>query len=268
LAGGDLIIADAGYGTAKNYIYVQEQGAETILRITPKNFCLYNVDGEKIHLTDMLKEAEKQHAEWVEIFGFCRYGNGKKSAFVRVVANKLPEGQAEKARKRNKRRATRATKKQQKIGRDTLFCAGWIVLITSLGAEYSGEEIVYLYKSRWQVELLFKRFKRNFSVTTLKAGGTAYAEAQVLLWLVIWTAVERQAFLSECFLAQKKEYNYSTYTLCKISFLQISEALRLSWGLFIDLSDEKFARFLSEKKRWRMNQNQEFHCVILPGLLA
>ncbi len=261
----DLIIADAGYGTAQNYIYVQEQGAETILRITPKNFCLYNADGEKIHLTDMLKDAEKHHSEWVDVFGFCRYGNGKKFAFVRVVANKLPEGQVEKARKRNRHRAT---KKQQKIGRDTLFCAGWIVLITSLGAEYSDEEIVYLYKSRWQVELLFKRFKRNFSVTTLKAGGTAYAEAQVLLWLVIWTAVERQAFLAECFLAQQGEYNYSTYTLCKISFLQISEALRLSWGLFIDFSDEKFARFLSEKKRWRMNQNKEFHYAILPGLLA
>ncbi len=89
------------------------------MRITPKNFCLYNADGEKIHLTDMLKDAKKQHAEWVNIFGFCRYG--KKSAFVRVIANKLPEGQAEKAWKRTK---YRVTKKQQKIGQDTLFCAG------------------------------------------------------------------------------------------------------------------------------------------------
>ncbi len=148
------------------------------------------------------------------------------------------------------------------------MCAGWIVLITSLGAEYSGEEIVHLYKSRWQVELLFKRFKQNFSVTTLKAGGTAYAETEVLLWLVIWTAVERQAFLAECFLAEKEEFSYSTYTLCKISFLQITEALRLSWGLFTDLTDEKYARFLTEKERWRINQNKEFHCAILPGLLA
>ncbi len=59
---GELVMADAGYGTAKNYIYVQGQGAEAILRITPKNFCLYNADGEKIHLIDMLEGAEKKHA--------------------------------------------------------------------------------------------------------------------------------------------------------------------------------------------------------------
>lgn len=260
---GDLVMADAGYGTARNYIYAREQGAEAILRISPNNFCLYTADGEKIQLQDMLENAEKQHAEWVDTFGFCRYG--KKSAFVRVIANRLPEGQAEKARKRTKRRAS---KNQQKIRQGTLLYAGWVIFITSLGAEYSGEEIVYLYKSRWQVELLFKRFKQNLSITTLKAGSAAYAEAQVLLWLAIWTAVERQAFLAECHLAEKEECAYSTYTLSKISFLQITEALRLSWALFIDLTDEKYARFITEKERHRMNQNKEFHCAILPGLLA
>ena len=259
-------MADAGYGTARNYIYAREQGAEAILRISPNNFCLYTADGEKIQLQDMLENAEKQHAEWVDTFGFCRYG--KKSAFVRVIANRLPEGQAEKARKRTKRRAS---KNQQKIRQGTLLYAGWVIFITPLGAEYSGEEIVYLYKSRWQVELLFKRFKQNLSITTLKAGSAAYAEAQVLLWLAIWTAVERQAFLAECHLAEKEECaysTYSTYTLSKISFLQITEALRLSWALFIDLTDEKYARFITEKERHRMNQNKEFHCAILPGLLA
>jgi len=127
---------------------------------------------------------------------------------------------------------------------------------------------MHLYKSRWQIELLFKRFKQNFSITALKAGGTAYAEAEVLLWLVIWTAVERQAFLAESFLAEKEEYSYSTYTLCKTTFLQITEALRLSWSLFIDVTDEKYVRFLTEKERWRMNQNREFHCAVLPGLPA
>lgn len=52
-----------------------------------------------------------------------------------------------------------ASRKQNKITEDALFCAGWIVVITSLGIEYCGEEILHLYKSRWQVELLFKRLK-------------------------------------------------------------------------------------------------------------
>ncbi len=37
----------AEYGTAQNYIYAQDQGADVILRITQKNFCLYDADGKK-----------------------------------------------------------------------------------------------------------------------------------------------------------------------------------------------------------------------------
>ena len=185
----DLVMADAGYGTANNYIYAQEQKADVILRITPKTFCLYDVDDNKIPFVQLLKKVEKNHQEIVDIYGFCKYR--AKKAFVRVIAGKLPEGQAEKSRKRKKSTALR---KQNQITEETLFCAGWIVVVTSLGTEYCGEEILYLYRSRWQVELLFKRFKQNFSITTLKAGSTKYAETEVLLWLITWVISERQSF--------------------------------------------------------------------------
>lgn len=44
----------------------------------------------------MLKEAEKQNDEMIDIFGFCKYKN--KTGYVRVTARKLPEKEAEKAR--------------------------------------------------------------------------------------------------------------------------------------------------------------------------
>lgn len=49
----DLVMEDAGYGTAHNYIYAQEHQADVILRITPKNFCLYGTDGNKISLVQL-----------------------------------------------------------------------------------------------------------------------------------------------------------------------------------------------------------------------
>ena len=260
----DLVIADTGYGTAHNYIYAQEQQADVILRITPKNFCLYDADNNKISLVQLLKKAEENHKEMIDIFRYCKYRT--KTAFVRIIAEKLPKEEAEKARKRKKSTASR---KQNQITEDTLFCAGWIVVITSLGIEYCGEEILHLYRSRWQVELLFKRFKQNFSITTLKAGSTNYAETEVLLWLIIWVISERQSFLAECFLAEKRETeNYSVYDKCKVAFLQITEILCLSWSQFIDITDKKYSRYLSKRKRYRKDQNNEFHTAILPGLLA
>lgn len=263
---GDLVMADAGYGTAKNYIYAQEQKADVILRINPKTFCLYDADGEKISLVSMLKQADNQGCEIMDISGFCRYKS--KTGFVRVIAQKLPEEEARKARERKKRKAS---KNQSRITQDTLYCAGWIVVITTLGAEYSGEEILYLYRSRWQVELLFKRFKQSFSITTAKAGSKQYAETMILLQLIIWIIAEQQVYMSECFLKEKREEEkivYSTYEKCKVVFEQIKAVLCLSWGLFIDLTDEANTRFLSQRKRWRNNQNEEFHNAILPGLFA
>ncbi len=238
---GDLIMADAVYGTAQNFIYAQEQGADVILRITPKNFCLYHTEGEKISLTTLLKKAEEKHMEWIDVFGFCRYKG--KTGFIRVIAYRLPNEQAAKARKRKTRKAS---KNQHQIQAETLLSAGWITLVTSLGKEYCGEEIIHLYRSRWQVELLFKRFKQNFSIHTIKAGSSTYAETETLLWLIIWTIVERQSFQAECFLAEKQECSQSVYERCKISFIQITDILCLSWSLFLDLTDKKYTRCLSK----------------------
>ena len=141
----------------------------------------------------------------VDVFGFCKYST--KTVFVRAIDGKMTEGQAEKVRKR------------QEITDDTLFGAGWVVVITSLGTEYCDEEILHLYRSRWQVELLFKRFKQNFSIGTLKAGNTTYPETEVLLWLIIWSMSEWQQFLAECFPVGKKgTVNCPVYEKCKIFF--------------------------------------------------
>lgn len=185
-----------------------------------------------------------------------------------MIAQKLPQEQKEKSQKRRKKKAV---KSQRKITEDTLFCAGYMVVITSLGAEYSGEEILHLYRSRWQVELLFKRFKQSFSITAVKAGSTRYAESLVLLQLIIWIIAERQAFQCERYLREKAESEdsiYSTYENCKMAFIQIRTILCLEWSLFIDLSDKEYLRFLSQQRRWRCNQNKEFHTTVLPGLSA
>ena len=263
LNAGDLVMADAGYGTARNYIYAQEHRADVILRITPKNFCLYSADGEKVPLVSLLKQAEKNGDEMADVFGFCKYNN--KTESVRVIAQKLPREQQEKSQKRRKKKAV---KSQRKITEDTLFCAGYIVVITSLGAEYCGEEILYLYRSRWQVELLFKRFKQSFSITTVKAGSTRYAQSLVLLQLIIWIIAERQAFQCECYLRENRNKICSTYENCKMAFIQIKTILCMEWSLFVDFADEEYLRFLSQRKRWRSNQSKEFHTTVLPGLLT
>ncbi len=57
----------------------------------------------------------------VDIFGFCKYST--KTAFGRIIAGKLPEGQAEKARKRKKRTAIRKQKQITEV--ISCQCGAW-----------------------------------------------------------------------------------------------------------------------------------------------
>ena len=187
-----------------------------------------------------------------------------------MIAQQLPKEQAEKAQRR---KVKKAQKNQSILKEETLlFYGNYVILMTSLGVEYDQEEILSIYKSRWQIELLFKRFKQNLKITTLQQGSEAYAEARVLLWMMIWLIKEKQIFLTEQFLKQKKEEQekqvYSCWEVCRLAFSQIKEILCMSWSLFVDLKNEAFSRYFSPQKRHRNNQNQVFHTDILPGLLV
>jgi hypothetical protein len=51
------------------------------------------------------------------------------------------------------------SKKQMKLSNETLFTHNYMFVITSLPAEISAVEILFCYRLRWQVELVFKRLK-------------------------------------------------------------------------------------------------------------
>ena len=196
----DIVLADTGYRKARNYAYTMEQGCDVILRISPNHITFVDTEGEKIDIYTRLKEAKKKKEKTVELFAVCVYE--KKRYPVRLIAQELPKEQAEQARKRKMKKAQ---KNQSILKEETLFYGNYVILMTSLGIEYDREEILSIYRSRWQIELLFKRFKQNLKITTLQQRSEAYAKAMVLLWMMIWLITEKQIFLTEQFLKQKKE---------------------------------------------------------------
>lgn len=57
---GDIFLADAGYGTAKNYAYAMEQQADVILRINPNHFCVYDAEGTKMDWLSFFRKKKGQ----------------------------------------------------------------------------------------------------------------------------------------------------------------------------------------------------------------
>ena len=80
-------------------------------------------------------------------------------ASARAVLSLAPSEQATKARER---KAAKLRKKHgPKYNQELVWWAGWVILVTTTNpAEWSGKELVALYRARWQRELFFKRLKQ------------------------------------------------------------------------------------------------------------
>ena len=110
---------------------------------------------------------------------------------VRIVAKRrLPH--QERAYQR------RLRKKAQKSGRNVsevaLFLCGWLLLLTTLCEdEWPSAEVLWLYRARWQVELLFKRLKQLLRLGHLRSTSAAGATATLRALLSAWLLQEQTA---------------------------------------------------------------------------
>src|SRR5260221_84475 len=153
LQAGDVVVADNGYGYRSSVATTAAQQAYGVFRITPSTFPLQDASGQAIEVQAWLSlagEAVRSLACW------CCY-RGRSSA-VRLIALQLPAEAAEAARER---KIKRARKDGRRVSQTTLFFAGWVVLITTLPqAQWSDQEVLRLYRARWQIELFFKLLKQ------------------------------------------------------------------------------------------------------------
>lgn len=179
LHAGDVVVADNGYGYRRSVATVVQQQAEGVFRISPTTFPLQDGEEQAIDVLAWLKqtgETVRSLACW------CVY-QGQVYA-VRLIALQLPHEAAQAARERKR-------KKAQKDGRTlseaTLFYAGWILLITTLpAANWSEQDVLRLYRARWQIELFFKRLKQLLHLSLLRCVRIQSVQASIRLLLVAW----------------------------------------------------------------------------------
>ena len=90
-----------------------------------------------------------------QTIGIARSGGEPLS--LRLVAFRKPEAAIAVARVKTRREAT---KEGIAVNGDTLKAAEWVILVTSLDAkDFPAEAVGTLYRSRWRIEMAFKRLK-------------------------------------------------------------------------------------------------------------
>jgi len=114
-----------------------------------------------------------------------------KRVSARCIGLRLSQEQRQKAERRTKRAAS---KKQYRVRPETLYVAGWVLLITTLPKEHwSDLHVLRLYQARWHIELLFKRIKQLLKRQSLRCKTAATAKPTLTLLLLGWALVEQES---------------------------------------------------------------------------
>lgn len=178
----DLIISDRAYGTITSIEYCLNNGGEFIIRIKNKPFNLYNEQGKKLLLSEWLKSLGSKTGE----LNVYIKGSDKKFIPLRICARKKTKEEIAVEEKRIQRLES---KKQTSYSEDTKFTHQFMFVITSLPASVSAEKVLEFYRLRWQVELVFKRYKSLLGLgnipTKTKGSSEVWLNGKMLLALLV-----------------------------------------------------------------------------------
>jgi Transposase DDE domain len=184
---GDLFVGDRGYGVRRNVSAVDEMQAATLVRFSPNHSRVEQADGSLFEVAHWL-EGQEDTVSIAEEKGYCVQADRRVT--VRVLALRLPPEEAEKARERVKARAKR---KQQVVRPETLQLAGWVLLLSTLDARtFCAEELFWLYRNRWQIELLIKELKQFLLLIRLRSSHAETVRATLLAGLLAWVLQEEE----------------------------------------------------------------------------
>jgi hypothetical protein len=149
---GDLILGDAGYWSTAGIEFVHRHGANVLVRVNPQAFVGFSLTGLRVGLLSRVRTLSRpgEIGEWAVVL------HGQEARVVgRICAIRKSEQAIQQAHRRLERKASR---KQTKTKPETLEYAKYVIVFTTQSTA-TAAEILEWYRLRWQIELVFKRFK-------------------------------------------------------------------------------------------------------------
>lgn len=190
----DIVTADQGLAHAKGLHHVRQVGAYCLVRVYLQNLRL-NTDelGTRLVLKAVLDDTDAGKTSRIVYVPW----SGKKDLKARLIVVALPPEKAALARERLRKKAS---KKQKKLSPQALRLAGYTVVLTTVPeTELSDDEVLQLYRIRWQIELFFKRCKSLLGLDKLQARRPKLVRAFCLAKLIEVAALENAVMDDEKF---------------------------------------------------------------------
>jgi hypothetical protein len=147
---GELWLLDRGYANPAGVASIRDRRGHVIVRVNRGTLPLYDKRGKRIDVMEQLRgtsarEQVQQRRAFVHV--------GSRKVPGRLCWVRIPEDKVAQARQRAERETDGA------CDDDTLFAAEFVAVFTTVLHELNAQQILTLYRARWQVELDFKRSK-------------------------------------------------------------------------------------------------------------
>ena len=156
VSAGDRIIADRGYSHASGIHYAAARGATVCIRLNPYSIRLLDLNGNPLDLLPLLRSIPScgEARAWPVLIP----GPGGAILPARACAVRKSDEAIRIAQKKLRRAAS---KMGYKLRPNTLEWAEYVTVLTTF-PDWSmpPAEVLESYRGRWQVELVFKRFKQ------------------------------------------------------------------------------------------------------------
>lgn len=171
---GNLLIRDLGYFVLKVFKEIQEMGAYYLSRLLPNVKIFINKDDKEP--IDLRKHVAKKLKDYPVLE--LRVWLGDEKLETRLIIYAQPkEVAAERLRQANKR----AKDTGRKLSKAKKFAMQVALFITNIPQEQLLAEVIgTIYRLRWEIELLFKRWKSQLKIQVLV--GLHKNRIECLIW--------------------------------------------------------------------------------------
>lgn len=191
----DLIIGDRGYCKRKGITYVLNHGGHVLVRFHSSNLPLFTRKGGVLPVLEHLRSLEEgRYGDWN-----VWYLSPERKAMIkgRLCAIRKSKQAIELSKKKVMKKAS---KQGRKLKSETIEYAEYVTLFTTTNRHsFKGEELLSLYRGRWQIELVFKRLKSIIGIGHLPKQNPESCKAWLMGKMFVALLVERMYQEAEFF---------------------------------------------------------------------
>ncbi len=255
---GDIVVGDGAYSRAKQLLAVAAAHAFCLVRYSAAHLPLYAPFAPA-----WTREHRLDVPAWVRPLPPGLYERRtmvveqQDCLPVRLIALVLPQEQAEALRRQKQRQAR---DKGRKLSEEALFLAGFVLLVSTLPqAQWSAEQLVDLYRARWQIEVLFKRIKEVLSLHCLPAQTPLSAQAMICALLVAWMLIEDdvEALRRQLSDGEPVDCPISSWRLARLAFQGLCKVVEGHWTpLHLRALAPELRRLFIERRKRPLREHQ------------